>query len=386
MPRLAPLFLFLCLAGITFAQTSSTSSPRQLVYVLDGSTLATYNIDLKTLQATEVGTTNLPQSAYGHLVPSPNGHNLYYSAYQNFNEQGKMLYVYGTNSLGLPNSEPIQTFNGNGLYSYLVDPNGKYFYLVYQGADRGDYATYTIVRVLIDPKTGKLGQRINEAKYELDSGVGGSEGCALSLFGMDAAGTTLYDEIDCGYPGGSSETFYERTVDTNSGSLGPDQQVYAWNHSDGTAEYVNFVQNLMFDYVIPNDWQENIDYLDVYPLQANVTLPLIHCTASMLSDCGGDFPRIHPSGKYAFMLTGSGNTNIDLVDLNSQQIVPTSSSIPYEVQQFSPDGTIAYAATDLGSALNIEIYGFNVTNAQVTPGGSINVPWAQDFWLPVERH
>ncbi len=72
--------------------------------------------------------------------------------------------------------------------------------------------------------------------------------------------------------------------------------------------------------------------------------------------------------------------------MSSKQIVGTSSTIPYEVQQFSPDGTIAYAANDVNTALNIQIYGFNVNNAQVTAGALISVPSNLDSWFTAERH
>src|SRR5262249_2785011 len=134
MFRLAHFFLFVCLAAITYAQTTSPSSTLQLVYVVDGSTLTTYNIDPETLQSTPVGTTNLPESVVIGLIPSPDGHILYYSAYQNLAQEGEMLYVYKTNSLGVPDGQPIQTLHAKGLFSYLVDPTGKFFYLVYQGA------------------------------------------------------------------------------------------------------------------------------------------------------------------------------------------------------------------------------------------------------------
>jgi hypothetical protein len=389
MPSFMPFCLLVCLAGMTFAQTSSAPSPLQLVYVADGSTLTTYNVDPGTLQATEVGTMNLPESVYPYIVPSPNGHILYYSAYRNYDQQDEMLYVYKTNSSGLPNSQPIQTLNAKGLFSYLVDSMGKFFYLVYRGAAGLEYTPYTVVRFLIDPRTGKLSQPVIEAKYKLDSGTGGSAACWLSVFGVNAAGTKLYDEISCGYHGGASATFYERTVDPNTGSLGPDQQVYSWNNSYGGGEQVYFVRNLVFDFVIPNDWQQNVNILNVYLLQPNVTNPLIQCTFSMLPVCGSGGGTTHPSAEYVFMFDFLGGeqvtTEIERVDLSSKQIVATGSTIPYEVRQFSPDGSIAYAANDVNTPLNIEIYGFNVANAQVTSGGSISVPSDLDSWFAVER-
>lgn len=73
------------------------------------------------------------------------------------------------------------------------------------------------------------------------------------------------------------------------------------------------------------------------------------------------------------------------MNLSSRQIVPDSSSIPYEVQAFSPDGTIAYGANDVNGALDIEVYGFNAATGAVTQGGTISVPSDLDSWFTAER-
>jgi hypothetical protein len=86
-----------------------------------------------------------------------------------------------------------------------------------------------------------------------------------------------------------------------------------------------------------------------------------------------------------FLRNPQQTTDIDKVDFSSKQFLATSSTIPYEVQQFSPDGSIAYAANDVNTALDIQIYGFNVSDAQVTAGGSIDVPSGLDSWFAVER-
>ncbi len=113
MYRAVSLSALLCLATLTLAQTPSpatSSTPLQLVYVIDGSTLTTYNIRSQSLQATQAGTTALLQSVYPYLITSPNGHVVYYTAYQNITQQGNQkLYVYSTNSAGVPNSQPVQS-------------------------------------------------------------------------------------------------------------------------------------------------------------------------------------------------------------------------------------------------------------------------------------
>lgn len=391
MDRVVTLYLLVGFASLTFAQASSsnTASPSaalQIVYVVDGSTLITYNVDSQSLQPTEVGTTALPQSDYPGIATSPDGHIIYYTAYQNYSQQGERLYVYNTNGLGVPDSQPIQSIGVNRVYSLQVDPTGKFLYMVYEGTPGGQYTYFTIVRAVIDPATGKISQPVTEARYKLET-EGSGLNCSLSIFGMNATGTRLYDQIPCSYPhGGGEATYNERTVDTQTGVLGPDQKVYYWNNGNGGSEFVQFVKNLMFDFVIPNGYQQDVNSVNVYPLQPNVTTPLIQCTASMLANCGSDvFGLTHPSAQYVFLFTPQETTDIDQADLNSKQIVATSSTIPYRVQQFSSDGSIAYATNYVNTALDVEIYGFNVTNAQVTTGGAISVPSGSDSWFAVER-
>lgn len=392
MFRVVTLCMLACLTSLTFAQTSSSnlenpSSPLQVVYVIDGSTLTTYNINSQTLQATEVGISSLPEWTYPNLTTSPNGRILYFTAFQNISQQGERLYVFNTNSSGMPNGQPIESLSAKGVYSLQVDPTGKFLYVVQQGTGSNGYYPVAIIRAVIDPATGKLSQPTTVANYQLETGT---VSCSLSIFGMNATGTSLYDEIFCSYPhGGAEATFNERTVDPQTGALGPDQQVLYWNNSSGGGQRVQFVKNLVFDYVVPNNYQQNVNELDIYALQPNVTNPLIQCTYSMLPACGTDGGTTHPSAEYVFMFDFLGGeqvtTEIEKVDLSSQQIVATGSTIPYEVQQFSPDGSIAYAANDVNTALNIEIYGFNIANAQVTAGGSISVPSDLDSWFAVER-
>ena len=73
MFRAVPLFVIVCLAVPTFAQSPSSnvgnsSSPLQIVYVIDGSTLTTYTVDGQTFQPTQVGMTTLQESVYPDLI------------------------------------------------------------------------------------------------------------------------------------------------------------------------------------------------------------------------------------------------------------------------------------------------------------------------------
>lgn len=386
--RRATLFLtILCCvyAAVTPRLHAETSSAVQVVYVVDGSTLTTYNVDPKTLQATQVGAITLQQSVYPNVTTSPDGRFLYYTAYLNYSQQGQRIYVYDTDASGAPGSSPVQVLNTAATYSMLVDPAGQFLYAVRAGTAGTQYTPYAIVRFVIDPGTGKISQPVNEAKYELPSGAGGSESCGLSILGLNAAGSEMYDEVGCGYHGGSSATYYERTVNSQTGVLGPDVQVYSWNNATEGFELVQFAKNLVFDFVMPNNYQQGVNYVNIYQLQPNVTNPLVDCTASMLQACGYDGGHAHPSGQYVFMFNATGATEVDKVEVSQKKIVGPTSSTPYEVQAFSPDGTIAYAANDVNGALEIEIYGFSLSTGALTTGGTISVPSDLDSWFTAER-
>lgn len=384
MHRAVCVCAFLCVVSLSFAQTPPT--PLQVVYVIDGSTLTTYNIDSKTLQATQVGTTAMKQSAYPEITTSPDGHFVYYLAFQDLSQDGERLYVYSTDSSGVPGSRPAQTVTATGFQSLQMDPSGQYLYLVHEGTPGSQYTTYTIKRYLIDPATGTLSQPVIEATYKLDSIVSATN-CSLSITGMNLVGTELYDAVICSYPhGGISATYYKRTVNTQTGALGPDQQVYSFNNDSGQTNYqVQFMKNLMFVLVSPNVYPPD-NTVDVYSL-SNTKNPQISCTSSMVANCASDFYEVvHPSAQYLFLINPQTYaTDIDKVELSSKQMVATSSTIPYEVQQFSPDGKIAYAVNDVNGALDIEIYGFNTSNARVTAGGLIYVPSGLDPWFAAER-
>jgi hypothetical protein len=94
MLRTLPPCLLLLAASFAFAQNSrsveasASPSPVQVVYVVEGTNIVTYNVD-STLSATPVGTPlTVPNaSTLGTLVPAPHGHFLYLVGYDaNSNE------------------------------------------------------------------------------------------------------------------------------------------------------------------------------------------------------------------------------------------------------------------------------------------------------------
>ncbi|MGO9167549.1 MAG: hypothetical protein ACLP56_11815 [Candidatus Sulfotelmatobacter sp.] len=397
MLRAASLCLIVCLSSLALAQKPSpqihsgplASSAVQVVYVIDGSTLTTYGIDPQTLYATQVGTLTLPESTYPNIVSSSNDRFLYYTAFDSPLQGSPLhLWVYATDASGAPQTPAVQKIDANGWYGGpSIDPQANFFYAVHAGSPGPQYTTFTIRRYLVDSNTGKISQLQVEAQYELANDPS-AEDCGLNLDGFSADGSRLYDQVSCSYPGGDKSLYNQRTINPQTGTLGPDAEIYSWNNSSQGGEGVQFVNDLMFDFVVPNGYQQGIEMVNIYEVQPNVTTPLVQCTASMLEACGyfSGPSLVHPSGKYLFLGTSQSTTQIEKVELSAQKIVDTSNYIPYGVERFSPDGTIAYAVNYSSPGFYLEIYGFNVSTAGVTPGGIIDVPSAFDTWFTAVRY
>jgi hypothetical protein len=394
MRRCFAFLVLLSLCCLAFAQNESdpinSSSPSsaaiQVVYVIDNATLTTYNVNPQTLQAAEAGTLTLPESVYPQIQASPNGKFLYYTTFENYSQQGQKLYVYQTNASGVPNSTPVQTLSVTRLGSLVIDPVSNFIYAEFAGPQGSEDTPYAIERYVMDPATGKISQPVVEAKYSLASSEGGLF-CSLSVMNVNPAGTELYDGIPCSNPFGEQAAFNERAINTSTGALGPDVQIYSWNNDEtGSTQSDYFVRSLLFDFV-DNYGETDANQVNIYPIQPNVTTPVIYCGTDQFAPCG-DFidALVHPSAQYVFLTDPSSTTYIGQVNLSSRQIVPESGSIPYEVQEFSPDGTIAYGANDVNGALDIEIYGFNAATGAVTQGGTISVPSDLDSWTTAERY
>ncbi len=387
------LCLLLCLSSFAFTQTLNRGSeaapapapPVEVFYVVDGSTLTTYNIDSQTFEPSAVGTTTMPLSKYPRLVTSPNGQFLYYLTDFDFSNTDQMLYVYDTDAMGVPANTPVQAMNAGQLAGLVANPGGTFLYSVAVGSV-GQQLTrqYAIVRNTIDPTTGKLTQPVTEATYQLDSDASGND-CSLSALGFNPAGTIMYDGIFCGGPHASgSSTYNQRTVDLQTGALGPDQQVYGFSYYAGSGyANVQFENNFMFAFVSYDNQGPNADVVDVFQLP-NVTTPVVNCTASMLAVCGDfGYPLAHPSGEDVFLQVSNNLTEIGQVNLETQQSVEVN-SLPYGVYMFSPDGKIAYGQAS--GPHEIYISGFNPANGEVKLGGTIHLPHVLDYWVAAERY
>lgn len=390
MPRSLLSCVLVCVSSFAFAQGSRAqihsgagSSPAvQIVYVMRGANLTTYNINPQTLEATAVGSLTVPQSTVPGVVMSPNGHFLYFMAAKDISNQGRMIYVYATNDSGVPQNPPVQEFSVANLYSGPVF-SGNFAYEIFEGTPGPEYTSFAIKRYVFDSSTGMLSSPQIEAEYELTDGT---EGCYPNLIGPNASGSELYDYIYCFNPEGTSARYNQRAIDAQTGALGPDVEIYAWATDFPAGVGVQLANGFLFAFNKPGDDEPNSS-IKVYPIQPNSKTPVATCTAAQMLSCGDFvFGLAHPSGQYVFLTDSSNTTDVGAVDLSTETIRGPVSSIPYEVQQFSPDGSLVYGVNDVGNAMDLEIYGFDASNGSVTQGGTISVPSVLDSWWPEERN
>jgi hypothetical protein len=383
--------LALSFSSSAFAQaptsTATMSSPTQVVYEIGSSTITTYDVDPQTLTATQAGeplTVTAADLNYSTLsvTPSANDHAIYVIGSASQTSQ-QYLTVYTTSTSGLPQSPSLQAIPTTGLVQVQTNPKATFLYAVFQSSNGNN--TFVSIRGYQVDAEGKLSDAQAVAHYKLPNG--GDEFCSVSILGFNAAGSELYDDVACSDPGAYYSTYNERSVDLQTGEIGPDVEVYSWSSISGGYQSVQFVGNYVFDFETPNNYQTGLNSVNIFPLVADTTTPLVQCTASMLESCGYAMGVAHPSGKYIFMGVAEDFCEIDRVELKAKKIVDTGNYIPSgfggtpSYSQFSPDGTIAYTYSSNDS---IQLYGFNVETSEVTPGGSFPLA-SSDFIIATAR-
>ena len=370
MSRSLSLCFVLCLSS--FALASSV----QVVYVAQGTSIVTYNVDPQTLNYTQVGTLSINgASTFGTVVPSPNDHFIYVMAADA--TQTTHLYVYATDANGAPQYKPTQKLYAENLKSLLVDPNGNYLYAVYTVPTSSTMSASTIRRFVVNPANGAISQPLTQAKYTLHTQD--AYNCTLTLTGFNSTASQLYDQVYCGTHEGPYANYYERTVNSTTGALGPDVQIYVWGSDGQSEEEVQFVGDRMFDFVYPDNPPEIVN---IYPAVPNTSKPEVQCTASMLAACGAPNGLVaHPSGQYLLIGNSNGSASeIEKIEYSQKKIVDTGNQAPYIPDisgrvgpPFSPDGTLIFTTTNNSTGYDLQVSAFNVSTSQVRNGAQLSV-------------
>ena len=383
-------FALSCVAYTQDVTTKLNAAPgklEQVLYVTDASSLYTFDIDSQTFQPSLMGTIPLPKAQVNGMAASSDGRFLYVMASDPYPATNNRIYVYDTTGYGVPGM-PLQSVSATNQSSMFVDPTENFLYAVHMGTHitRNLTLPWSIFRYAVNATNGELSDRVNEATYQLPAQ--GTNDCSLSIVGMNAKGTEIYDFDWCGTHEGENGFYNERAVDPLTGALGPPQQIFQWSVDPiGNADSVQIIKGLLFAFAYPVADQP-YNSLQIYHVTTNKNAkPLIDCASAMLAACGSDIGVAHPSAKYVFYTNAQDNTTeVDAVDLSSKQIISTGTTFSTptpNVLELSPDGSVVYSWGRF-TTNTISIFGFNAATGAITTGGSVTESNAI-YILPAER-
>ncbi|MGC1373796.1 MAG: hypothetical protein WA824_16800 [Candidatus Sulfotelmatobacter sp.] len=357
-----PLALSLISVGLLFAVTSTCTAetPLEVLYVQLNTNILTYNVDPTTLQATQVGQPlSLPgYEGYAQLIAAPNDHFVYVLTGSDSTQIS--LSVYATDSSGVPQAPAIQSFAPAAILQFVIDPNGKFAYMVkYTTNSEGQYL-YDTRLFTINASTGELTES-PQVQFE----YGPSNYCVPVLAGFYPNGSQIEYDIWC-TPSSISATFYKRSINLQTGDLGSATEFFSYDDNDPAvnSDGILLSPRSFNDLNVTN----NQTSLRIYPLTGGKT-PLIDCTSAMLSACGQAYQFWQdPSGQY-LLLSLSGTTEIVKIDFASKQIVDTGSGFDL-APVFSPDDLLLYGVSE-GPSQYVVISGFDVNTGGLTTGEEI---------------
>jgi hypothetical protein len=364
--RLLTPILSLLIPFFYCSAQAAPQSPVDVAYVVSSSGIETYNVDLQTGQPTDLGlTVVVPPNPT--VVPSANGQFLYVFG-TDPGTGAQQLWVYATNSMGVPQSTPIQQLDFADTYSFNIDPNETIAY----GAEtklNSQGETLAAIRLFtIDPATGLVTESPKAAAKYPTNGPCKSILDSVSFgIGFHSSETKLYDGWSCDFHESGTVSFYTRSVNQNTGALGPDVEIFAWGISTGGGyDVVDFTPRLLIDFHVPNDYQQGVSSVNVYPPTGGNS-PLFSCDASMLEACGyGTSINVDPLGNNIFIRIASDTAEITKLEVAAKKIVATAYYVP-PVIAFSPDDKLVYTQNyGLSNPYVLPIYTFDPATGAVT--------------------
>jgi hypothetical protein len=377
-------FLFFAILPGINAAAQLTQSPIDVAYIVSSSGIETYDVDPQTGIPTDEGLTVVVPSNF-LIVPSANGQFLYVFG-ANPSTNAAQLWVYTTNSLGVPHARPIQHLNVPNMYTFSIDPNGTLAYGV-ESTQNSQYETVADIRLFeIDPATGLVTRSKIVATYPPNGPCSSNlDSASLSIIGFNAIGNKMYDTWFCSFHESTTVTYYTRSVNQSTGGLGADKLTFTWGAGTGGGfDTVVFTAASLIDFHVPNDYQVGINSINIYPPSGG-TSPLFTCTATSLEACGyGTGIKVDLSGNYIFVQTSPDNTQITRLDLPGKSIAATGYYVAGQVLAFSPDDTLVYSETaGQGNPYILPIYTFDSTTGGVSTTNGAEIAVQQPFFTLV---
>jgi hypothetical protein len=385
--RFSLLLSLATLTSNTSAQTSvlgSLANSRvEVLYLQQNSTILTYDVSPENAQGTMVGQPlSIPATPFSiQLITAPRDRFIYILGTDSQNLQH--IWVYATDSLGVPQTPAVQDFDATAITQFQVAPNGRFAYAVETKTNpAGEYVS-DLRLFTVNRNRGTLTESPTiQAKYPPNYY------CGPSLDGFSPDGNQLYDIWFCSTHDSVGATYYYRSINPTTGSLSPRTQFFSWQDGTQGGDEVDIARDIFFDLHDPIPYQPSYNALNIYPLVPGPKKPLIHCTSKMLQACqDSGYMRNDPLGRFAFLSIPSGIYVIAKVDWETKQIVDTGNSLNNLLNlYFSPDERLLYGVgyADINSQSTVQFYGFNSNSGALAPGNLISLDALYNAF-PAER-
>jgi hypothetical protein len=382
---------FLIPPTTTIAQTTpEASSPLDVLYLVTGTEIQTYNVDPQSGVPTKYGVSAIPLPAYPTVVPSLDDRFLYILG-NNIETKTSILLVYQTDSNGVPQNPPIQTMNfRTSVSNFVLDSRGAFAYAVRSRQNSQQQTLAEIRSFTVNPQTGLLVESPKpRATYPPNGpcGTGLLDSGLFFLVGFNSSRNQLYDEWFCAALDTETSRFYTRQVDQHTGALGPDVPLTTGG-SSGTGQIfsVNITPIAILNYYNAG-FNGNENSLSVYPPTGGTT-PIFTCAWAMLALCGTSGAEIPDrSGNYIFFSTNQGGAEVTKLDLNESKIVDLGISIPDFVEAFSLDDKLIYGQSkSYGRQPVMPIYVFDPGSGSITNRSEVPLPSPYSTPVPALRN
>jgi hypothetical protein len=280
--------------------------------------------------------------------------------------------------------QELNIANGQNFISdFEISPNRTLAYAVQSSYDSQGELLAQLRKFAVDPNNGFVHEDPKPVvKYPTNLSCGSSLNSAeLGLSGFNHDGTGMYEGWLCilFHGGGTAAGYYSRTVDQNTGMVGPDKYLIA---GDGGFEYGNVV-NISPTSIVDFSWWDYApggNSINIYGLNGG-SIPLITCNANVLEICGYAFSSaVDPSGQYLFLQSSPDSTQITKIDLAGKQILNTDYYLEGVVQGFAPDNAFIYTQdTQFSDPWLYYVYTFDPKSGAVQfTGGQI---WQQAAYV-----
>ena len=312
------------------------------------------------------------------VLPSADGHFLYVTGGDS--EPAVNLWVFATDANGVPQLPAVQELNFGEVQNYIeefeISPNRKLAYAVQSTYNSQGELLAQLRKFVVDPDTGMVREDpkpVIQYRTNLNCNYSGDTSL-LSLLGFNHDGTEMYEAWVCYifHQGGTIANYYSRTVDQNTGGVGPDKFLVSGDGAFEVGNVVNITPTAIVDFF----WW---DYARAATQSMFTGLnggskPLFTCNADVLEACGYAFnATVDPSGQWLFLQTSADSTQVMRIDLAGKQIVNTEYYLEGVVNGFSPDNAFIYTQdTSFSDPWIYDVYTFDPkTGAVQYTGGEI---------------